>query len=294
MPEGEEQNKMKKIAILMTCFNRREKTKKCLQTLFKNNSENFQVYLVDDGCTDGTPDMVKKEFPEVVILKGNGSLYWNQGMRFAFQEAHKKMHPFYLWVNDDVEFTDSLLENLMRNYECARNQSSKKDSIIVGYTMDKERKSITYGGYRVKKTFIPISLEKVIPNKKIQNCDTFNGNCVLIPKQVVDEIGYNCEVYKHSSGDIDYGLTATAANFDIYLTDFCVGICEANLGARIWNDIHFKAPIKEKYRAMTSIRFRPNNEWIYFTKKFGGWRWPVRFVMPYIKLAVSSLLNKFS
>lgn len=285
-------NRMERTAVLMTCYNRKEKTRKCLQTLKVQEIPGITVFLVDDGCTDGTAEMVQREFPEVRILKGTGNLFWNQGMRFAFQEAVKENFDYYIWVNDDVEFYDNVLVKMGEAYRKATSDKNKDNVIVIGYTFDENEQKVTYGGYRLVKSFVPIKLEMVQPSQHLEDCDTCNGNCVLIPSSVVNLIGVNCEIYHHSQGDIDYGLTAKRAGCDLVLTDFPVGICEKNEGARIWNDIHYRAPIKEKIKVMNGIRHRPKNEWKYFTKKFGGRRWFLRFYLPYIKIYISAFISR--
>ena len=60
-----------KIAVLLTCFNRKEKTLSCLAGLYesqrvyyeRNSSPiELEVFLTDDGCTDGTAQAVKASF----------------------------------------------------------------------------------------------------------------------------------------------------------------------------------------------------------------------------------------
>lgn len=73
----------KRIAVLLTVFNRRETTLTCLESLFSGSvpeGYSIEVYLTDDGCTDGTTDAVRERFPDVRIVAGDGSLYWNRGM----------------------------------------------------------------------------------------------------------------------------------------------------------------------------------------------------------------------
>lgn len=96
----------KRIAIIMTCFNRKEKTLKCLGSLLADSEHNLQVYMVDDGSTDGTGDAVKVSFPQVNVIRGDGNLFWNRGMHMAFSKAVEVGYDFYLWVNDDVEFDE--------------------------------------------------------------------------------------------------------------------------------------------------------------------------------------------
>ena len=47
---------MNTIAVLITSFNRKNSTLKCLGKLFSQNLKEYYlgVYLVDDGSTDGT------------------------------------------------------------------------------------------------------------------------------------------------------------------------------------------------------------------------------------------------
>lgn len=50
-------DQFKRIAVLMTCHNRRETTLKCLSSLYDQalpSGVTFKTYLVDDGCADGT------------------------------------------------------------------------------------------------------------------------------------------------------------------------------------------------------------------------------------------------
>ena len=115
-----------KIAALITCFNRKDKTLSCLTSLYhaldtyNEKSEDkieLSVYLTDDGCTDGTADAVRNNFADkkITILQGDGNLYWAGGMRFAWKEALKKHSEwdFYLLLNDDVDLVDILFNELL-------------------------------------------------------------------------------------------------------------------------------------------------------------------------------------
>ena len=92
-------------AVLITCHNRKPKTLACLTALFNQEPSpdvTIDVYLVDDGSTDGTTEEVHQTYPQVKILQGDGSLFWNGGMRKAFAEALKQDYDYYLWLNDDT------------------------------------------------------------------------------------------------------------------------------------------------------------------------------------------------
>ncbi len=75
-----------KIAVLLTCFNRVEITKLCLNTL-KSHQELYDVFLVDDGSTDDTNSVVKSMYPFVHVVDGSGDLFWSRGMHVAWKRA---------------------------------------------------------------------------------------------------------------------------------------------------------------------------------------------------------------
>ena len=66
------------IAVLLTVHDRKNKTLRCLENLYKQVLPNYlrlDIYLTDDGCTDGTPEAIKRQFPKVHIIKGDGNLF---------------------------------------------------------------------------------------------------------------------------------------------------------------------------------------------------------------------------
>ena len=104
------------IAVLLTCYNRKDKTRKCLEQLFLaqhcfNEKHEQQVYIslfiTDDKCTDGTFDAVADicKNHELTVIEGDGNLYWAGGMRTAWAKAllEKDRWSFYLLLNDDTE-----------------------------------------------------------------------------------------------------------------------------------------------------------------------------------------------
>ncbi len=213
----------KSIAILITVHNRKEKTLSCLERIKRqqlNTDVNVAVFLADDGSTDGTEDEVRKFYPKVNIIKGDGTLFWNRGMRLAWESASKINPDYYLWLNDDTYLMDNAFQRLLLS-------SSKMDdqSIIVGSTyVSPNNKILSYGG-RLKKhnnPFITPDETQCLP------CDTFNGNIVLIPRKVFEIVGYNDTYYHHSFGDFDYGIVAGLKGVSSYVAPGYYGYCGRN------------------------------------------------------------------
>jgi GT2 family glycosyltransferase len=212
----------KTIAVLLTVHNRKDKTTNCIAKLLDCKKKGFdlRVYLTDDGCTDGTKDAVLNLLDNVKIIKGDGSLFWNRGMLAAWMEASKDSPDFYLWLNDDTEL---LKDSLIRLIECSNLKNDK--SIIVGSTWNNPSELVlSYGGRSAKRR------HPIIPpsDKDLIQCDTFNGNIVLIPAYVFARVGYNDSYYRHSFGDIDYGIMASNQGIESYIATGFYGYCERN------------------------------------------------------------------
>ena len=219
---------MKTIAVLMTVHNRKEKTLRCLASLYgqKYDMSNYclDVNLTNDGCTDGTPDAIRQTFPDVHIVEGDGSLYWNGGMRRAWIEAAKGDYDYYLWLNDDTFLYDDALQRILDS-----SSSYNDKALLVGSTCSlDDHNVITYGGWTEKGLCKDTSVAV--------RCKTFNGNVVLVPSSVFDILGFNTTIFTHCGGDIDYGLRANKNDIEVWTVPGIVGECEQHSTKPVWKD----------------------------------------------------------
>ena len=215
---------MQTIAVLLTVHNRKAKTLECLQRLYTQlplDGYQVDVYLTDDGCTDGTPEAVSQQFPQVHIIHGDGNLFWNRGMYTAWQEAAKEDYDFYLWLNDDTLLLPNALKLLL-----ASSQNKLNKAIIVAANRANKEEKVTYSGHKKN--------GKITPNGSLQSCDTFNGNCVLIPRYVYQKLGNLDWKFRHAIGDLDYGYRAKRAEIEIYVSSEYLGICDNNPKLPAW------------------------------------------------------------
>lgn len=270
---------MKRIAIIMTVFNRKEKTLQCLknieeQTIHSNQEVKVDVYLTNDGCTDGTPEAVRKQFPYVNIIEGDGTLFWNRGMYAAWKDAAKGDYDFYLWLNDDTHLFGNAIENL---YACSN--SYKHKAIIIGTCCASHDNSIvTYGGYDIRNNKL------ITDTSKETTCKLFNGNIVFIPKCVFEVIGFNDPYYIHSFGDFDYSMMAYKNNIESIVAKGFFGICDRNTTTPTWCDP--SKSIRERWKAFYKPGWNGANpsNLFYYKKKFYG-------AMPAIKTYISNYIH---
>jgi len=274
--------KMTRIAVLMTCHDRRDKTVACLRHLFSQDGVDdvaLSVFLVDDGCTDGTSIAVRSEFPSVMIIPGNGELFWNRGMRLAWNVAAEHEHDYYLWLNDDTFLFDNALAIIMQ----ADREISDNRHIVIGATCSvDDRAQTTYSGRVTRGRVIP-------PNGCVQECEEFNGNCVLIPAVVYREMGNLDPFFRHSFGDIEYGLRARRAGVSCWVAPQHIGCCEKNTKPSRWADPD--VPLRQRLAYFYSPLGLPPSEMFYLNRKFNGLTVAVRvFIVNHLRCLCPQLV----
>ncbi|SFV02776.1 glycosyltransferase family 2 protein [Butyrivibrio sp. INlla21] len=210
---------MQSVAIVFTCFNRKEITKRCLETIGLamekvRDRYSFSIYVCDDGSTDGTSEILREY--NITVLHGGG-LYWNKGMYMAMEEAIKHKHDFYLMINDDVDFYTDSLDIAFKSYEMAQ-----KHCAIVGATKSKKNGVTTYGGQLLR------TRKFIDPNGKLQKCDLANWNFFLIDRDIITKLGIIDPNYDHSYGDYDYSLLMKRNGYNIFIATGYIGYCERN------------------------------------------------------------------
>lgn len=266
-----------KIVVLLTCYNRKQKTINAINSLENNNEKiDFSFIVVDDNSSDGTTEALK-EIDNVTVISGNGKLFYSGGMRLAMQEivSRDNVFDYVLLINDDVDFYEGAIEYLAKK---------QNDNIWIGPTCD-SRGQLSYGGILKKSKFRP-KYEKVKAEKENGlNCDTFNANCVLIPWVCFVRLGIINEKYSHSLGDFDYGFEAGRKGIRLKVSNQFVGECENNSIEGTWNDKSLNR--KQRLKLKESPKGLPRKEWFFYLKRNYNFLTAVIYsILPYIRILV--------
>ena len=211
---------MNNIAVLLTCHNRKETTRTCLKRLFEIRAD-IDVFCVDDSSTDGTAQMITNEFPQVTLIEGDGNLFWSRGMRLAWVTAReKKEYDFYFWLNDDLELYANAFDELL---ECSHLE--KDQAVITGLVEEETSHKAIYGGSDAAKRLIAA-------NGKLNEVTFLNGNFVIVPRYVFENIGFLDKHFHHDLGDVDYGLTAKEHGMHVYTSRCYIGSTDVALRSK--------------------------------------------------------------
>ena len=253
------------VAALLTCFNRVAKTLECIGRLYEQPlppGAKLEVFLVDDGSSDGTGEQVKAAFPAVNVIQGTGSLFWAGGMRLAWESAAKSRDfDFYMWLNDDTILRPDALLKLFDDYNEAVVQYGRA-GVLVAEVCDPDSGVFTYGGHSES-----AALE---PNGTIQACAYCNGNLVLIPRQVYCEQGGMSEKFTHGIGDYEYGVRTRRSDFGLWCTREYLAECSFN-PFNSWCDP--ERPMLTRLKMLYHPRGLNIKEYMAFRREYFGDAW---------------------
>jgi GT2 family glycosyltransferase len=275
--------RLPRVEVLITAHDRMRETLSCLEHLSAQSHDagaEIGIVLVDDASTDGTAAAVRQRFPEVRLVEGSGQLYWSGGMRLALQEAMRQDPEYYLLLNDDTHLRPGALGRMVSTH-LALTRLGERRCILVGSTLDPRTQRQSYGGWRRGGRLHPARLQLVEPGSEAKRCDTMNGNCVLIPRDVVRRVGNLDATFTHSMGDLDYGFRAGRAGCSLWVAPGYVAECVANSGRGLWVEPSLGG--RELWRRLVGPKGLPPSEWLVFTYRHYGPFWPAYFAWPYVK-----------
>lgn len=281
-----------KIAVLITVFNRKEKTLSCLKDLYKQsgrNNHDIDIYIVDGGSNDGTVVAVNTEFPNVKIVIEEG-LYWAGGMRKAWSIALDSgiIYDLFWLVNDDTHlYEHALCEGIKSHFYSLEKYS--KGGVYIESTVSPTTKQFSYGGRKLIKIG-KTPHAKLYPNNNYQPGELGNANSLFVSKDVFDAIGGFCEYCTHGIADYDYTLRATKAGFPCFVTPTYCGECEDDHG-RNWKSA--SVSLKDRITYLYSPKGLAYKENLIYIKRFFPSEYLSAAIMPWIKTLLPQIWDRF-
>jgi len=216
-------NNIKNVFIIIPVHNRKDFTRNCLLSLRKQTFQNFSTVVIDDGSSDGTSEMIKKEFPEVVLLHGDGNLWWtgatNLGVKHVLKNA--TLRDYVLTMNDDVIVRPNYLEILL---ECA---SKHTRSLIGSIALKSDNEAIIEDGgvkinwYTAKFNWLARGREyKTVMDEEpsVMPVDVLSGRGTFIPVEAFQKVGlYDFVRLPHYGADYEFSHRAKKKGYNLII-----------------------------------------------------------------------------
>lgn len=200
-----------KVCVVVPVFNRIESTERFIRSFSRSTYRNYSLVIVDDGSTDGTSDVISKNHPNVVVIKGNGDLWWAGGTNLGVKYAIEKKFDFVLTINNDSEIEPDTLRNLVT-------AAHENPNTIIGSRIMLDRQgtiwSLGVSALWKANSFLRLdyyndseSIIQKLPNPLPTTCLTGNGTLVSV--DVFKKIGlYESKFCPQYHADSEFTLRA--------------------------------------------------------------------------------------
>ena len=214
-----------KISILIPIFNNLKFTKICLENLtlliseyeLRSKINNHQIIIIDDGSTDGTSNWIKSNYPNVIILNGDGDYWWSKSVVVGTKYALNTLKSDYilLW-NNDIEAHEDYFYNIEKALNEVPSKSILGSSILTKHDRTVISDGMLYNKYTGNRLAINRGADINFIREEYINADLLGGMGTLIPALVFKEIGYwDHKTFPQYAGDTDFTLRAKKTGWNI-------------------------------------------------------------------------------
>jgi GT2 family glycosyltransferase len=214
------------ISICIVTYQARDLLRDCLNSIYEHTRLPLEIIVVDNGSSDGVAEMVLQEFAEVQFIQNDHNAGFTRPMNQALKIAQGR---YLLQLNPDtlilpqafdrlVEFLDShpqvgicgpkvLNSDRTLQKPCRRGES--RPLAVLSYFTGLSKlfpKSRRLGEY----------LMSYMDEDEAHPVAGVAGSCMLIRKEVLDQIGYLDERFFAYQEDADFCFRARQAGWQIY------------------------------------------------------------------------------
>ncbi len=201
------------LSIIIVNWNSAKYIRKCLLSIIeKSPNENYEIIVVDNGSYDDCCKIIENEFPEVRFVQSKENMGFAKANNLGYRYSSGKN---ILFLNPDTEIIGSAIKAM---YNCL---NSLNDAGAVGCKLLNTDLSIQTSCIQPFPTIINQLLDtellkKIFPNYKLWgikplystggfpvSVDVISGACIMVKKEIFDNIGHFSTDYHMYTEDID-------------------------------------------------------------------------------------------
>lgn len=210
-----------KILAIIVNWNKKEYLKNLLESLERLEGTPFDIVVVDNASSDGSPGFVRENFPHVHVhetgdnLGGTGG--FNAGMCYGL--THEKGYEYFWLLDNDVKVHAGALDALFRVM-----QSDPMIAIAGSTILDMEDESnVLEAGARIDWRTLGLDHNASGPRSRIRPGQTFECDyvaaCSLLARvRAIEQVGIWDPVYFLYFDDVDWGIRMKQAGWRVVAT----------------------------------------------------------------------------
>lgn len=209
------------ISIIIVNWNTRDLLLNCIRSVYATVQQiSFEIWVVDNGSTDGSQAALKSAYPQVHLIENNT----NRGFAAANNQAMKRMTGRYaLLLNSDAALTDGAARELLAFMESTPTAGMACGQLLNldGSLQNSIANFPTLLTLISNETLLRILLPRRFPSKRRHYpgpipVESGIGACLMIRKSAMDAVGIFDESYFFFFEETDWAYRMHQAGWRIY------------------------------------------------------------------------------
>ncbi len=261
-----------KITIIILNYNGKADTAECLNSIknLEHNNFDLDTVMVDNASTDGSPECVKNNFPEIRLLINSQNLGYAEGNNVGIKYALEKEADFVWLLNNDTYLAADCLVKLLeaaakepkagifgpkiyfaKGLETHKDRYKKEDlGRVIWYAGGKIDWDNMIASHRGVDEADHGQFEEMIKTSFVSGCS------MLIRKEVFNKVGFYDKKFFLYYEDVDFCMRARKKGFEvIYVPDAHMWHKNAGSSGGTGSDTHVY--YQSRNRMIVGIRYAP-------------------------------------
>lgn len=201
------------VSVVVLNWNGAEVTPACLRSLAKQTVKPSEIIVIDNGSTDGSADIIEKEFTNVKLIREPKNLGFAGGVNVGIKASKSD---YVMLLNSDAEAEPRCIENLLKTAN-----KTNADIVQAVILTDKGKRIDSVGDvYTIWGLPFPGGRNQSSKNVPTDDQKIFSasGGASMYKKSLFNEIGYFDEMFFAYYEDVDISMRAQLLGKEIWLS----------------------------------------------------------------------------
>jgi N-acetylglucosaminyl-diphospho-decaprenol L-rhamnosyltransferase len=207
------------LSIVITSWNTSDLLKRCLASLLRCPQRcYFEVIVTDNASTDGSSEMVMREFPTVRLIQNMANLGFARANNRGIQASRGR---YILLLNSDTVVPEGALARLTSFMDQHPDVGASGPRLL---RPDGAPQPYSFGGDPTLRYLLARDLKQALFHRHlhdwgtdiVQEVDWVSGACLLVRRQAIEQVGLLDENIFMYFEDTDWCLRMRRAGWKVY------------------------------------------------------------------------------
>ncbi|MBP7508036.1 MAG: glycosyltransferase family 2 protein [Prolixibacteraceae bacterium] len=195
---------MIKATVIIVTYNASKWIEKCFGSL-QQSTIPVNVIAIDNGSTDGTPDIIRSKFPTLEVIENNENLGFGKANNIGIRKAYDASADYVFLLNQDAWVEKDTIEILVKTAEDNPDYGIISPVHLNGSGTNLDYGFLNYINRNQDKSFIfDILVKKSLGLNQIYSLDFINAAFWLLPRKTIETVGGFNPFFFQYGEDRDY------------------------------------------------------------------------------------------